>query len=116
MQGDRSVDELLDAIGDERTRTVLAGIARKPGSVKQLTERLDLSQATIYRRIEILREHDLVEERTLVADDGNHYSVYWTDFAGTMVTLDGDEYDVHVLGEEDAPDQLQRLADGFTTD
>ena len=114
MQGDQSVDAVLDTIGDERTRTVLAAIAQKPGSVKDLTERLELSRATIYRRVETLREHDLVEERTLVADDGNHYNVYWSEFNGTMVTLDDDGYDVRVLREGDLSDQLTQLRDDLS--
>lgn len=104
MDGDGATDGVLETIGDERTRTVLAAIARKPGPVKELTERVDLSEATIYRRIETLARHGLVEERTLVADDGNHYSVYWSDFAGTVVTLDADGFDVRVLEEGDLPD------------
>jgi DNA-binding transcriptional ArsR family regulator len=72
--------------------------------VKELTERLDLSQATIYRRIETLEKHGLVEERTLVADDGNHFSVYWSEFDGLLVTLNDDGYDVRVLQEGDLPD------------
>ena len=109
MQGDGLSEAVLDTIGDERTRTVLAAIAHEPGSVSDLTEQLNLSEATIYRRIDTLEEHGLVAERTLVADDGNHYSVYWSDFSGTVVALDGDEYTVHVLREGELPDALSEF-------
>ncbi len=111
MQEDRAGNGVLEAIGDERTRTVLAAIVRKPGPVNDLIEQLDLSEATIYRRIETLREHDLVEERTLVADDGNHYNVYWSDFAGAVVTLEEDGYDARVLQEGDLPDAATPITD-----
>lgn len=113
MQGEQSVDAVLDTIGDERTRTVLAAIAREPGSVKELTERLDLSRTTVYRRVETLQEHELVAERTLVADDGNHYNVYWSDFKGTMVTLDGDGYGVRVIRDDDL-DRLTQFLDALS--
>lgn len=115
MQDDGVPESILETIGDERTRTVLAAIVRQPGSVKDLTERLDFSEATIYRRVETLEEHGLVEEQTLVADDGNHFSVYWSDFGGTVVTLDDDGYDVRVLREDNLPDGLSEIGTGLSS-
>ena len=108
MAIDRLDERLLDTLGDGRTRRILAEIAKRPASVKELTERVDLSRATIYRRVEELHEHGLIEERTLVADDGNHYSEYRSEFGGTVVSLDDDSYDVHVVEDEDLLDQLRR--------
>lgn len=108
MEGSDWEEKLLDTLGDGRARRILAEIARHPASVKELTDRLDLSRATIYRRIDKLHEHGLVEERTLVADEGNHYSEYRSDFSGTVVSLDGEEYDVRVVRDgDDALEQVE---------
>ena len=100
MESDRLKGEPLDTLGDDQARQILAEIVRRPASVRELTGRLDMSRATIYRRIEKLQEYGLVEERTLVADEGNHYSEYRSDFSGMIVSLDGEEYDVRVVRDE----------------
>jgi DNA-binding HxlR family transcriptional regulator len=84
MEDERPIEEVLNTIGDEQARTVLIEVAREPSSAQELTERLDLSQATIYRRIDKLQTQDLIKERTLVADDGNHYKEYECNFNSTL--------------------------------
>jgi DNA-binding transcriptional ArsR family regulator len=111
MEADATVEEILDTIGDEHARTVLAEVSRKPGSAKDLTERLELSRPTVYRRLETLVEHDLVTEQTLVADDGNHYSEYRCNFNSTVISLEDDSYDVRIFREENLPDRFSKLWD-----
>lgn len=111
MEDDRPIEEILNTIGDENARRVLAAIAREPASAKELTERLDLSQPTVYRRLDDLKEHDLVEERTLVADDGNHYKEYQCNFDSTVISLDGDEYQVRIFRKENLSDRFTQLWD-----
>ncbi|WP_339103573.1 helix-turn-helix domain-containing protein [Haloterrigena salinisoli] len=111
MDDESSIEEILNTIGDEHARTVLASISREPGSAKELAERLDLSQPTIYRRLELLEANDLIEYRTLVADDGNHYKEYTCNFNSTVISLDDDEYDVRIFREENLPDRFSQLWD-----
>jgi len=111
MDDESSIEEILNTIGDAHARTVLASISRKPGSAKELGERLELSQPTIYRRLELLEENDLIEDRTLVADDGNHYKEYTCKFNSTVISLDDDEYDVRIFREENLPDRFSQLWD-----
>lgn len=111
MDEERPIEEILNTIGDERARTVLAAIAEEPGSAKELTERLSLSQATVYRRVDDLLEHDLIAERTLVADDGNHYNEYECKFDSTVISLEGDEYEIRIFREENLPSRFTDLWD-----
>jgi predicted transcriptional regulator len=108
---DRSIEEVLDTIGDQHARRVLAAISREPKSAKELAEECDLSLPTVYRRIELLEEHDLVSDRTLVADDGNHYKVYESNFESTVISLEDDEYRVRIYREENLPDRFSKLWD-----
>ena len=108
---ERSIEEILDTIGDEHARRVLAAISREPRSAKELAEECDLSLPTVYRRIELLEEHDLVSDRTLVADDGNHYKVYESNFESTVISLEDDEYRVRIYREENLPDRFSKLWD-----
>jgi len=111
MDGEDCVEEVLDAIGDEHARTVLAALNRRPASAKELTTRLDLSQPTVYRRLETLQEHDLIVERTLVAEDGNHYKEYRCNFRSALLSLEEDTYDVQLVREEGLPERFADLWD-----
>ena len=106
---DRSIEEVLDTIGDRHARHVLAAISHDPKSAKELAEECDLSLPTVYRRIEMLDEYDLVKDRTLVADDGNHYKVYESNFESTVISLEDDEYRVRIYREENLPDRFSQL-------
>jgi DNA-binding transcriptional ArsR family regulator len=111
VDDERSIEDVLDTIGDQHARTVLAAISREPRSAKELSEVCDLSLPTIYRRLEILEEHDLVTERTTVAEDGNHYNVYECNFDSTVIRLEDDEYDVRIYRKENLPDRFTKLWD-----
>jgi predicted transcriptional regulator len=108
---ERGIEEILDTIGDEHARRVLAAISREPRSAKELAEECDLSLPTVYRRIEMLNEYDLVKDQTLVADDGNHYKIYESNFESTVISLEEDEYRVRIYREENLPDRFSQLWD-----
>ena len=111
MDDEKSNEEILDTIGDQHARRVLATISREPKSAKKLAEECDLSLPTVYRRIEMLDEYELVTDRTLVADDGNHYKVYESNFESTVISLEEDEYRVRIYREENLPDRFSQLWD-----
>jgi len=108
---ERSIEEILDTIGDEHARRLLAAISREPRSAKDLAEECDLSLPTVYRRIEMLDQYDLVKDQTLVADDGNHYKVYESNFESTVISLEDDEYRVRIYREDNLPDRFSQLWD-----
>ncbi len=108
---DRSIEDILDTIGDQHARRLLAAISREPQSAKDLAEECDLSLPTVYRRIEMLEEYDLVTDETLVADDGNHYKIYESNFESTVITLEDDEYKIRIYREENLPDRFSQLWD-----
>ena len=111
MEDERSIEEILNTIGDQHARRVLAAISQDPKSAKDLAEEVDLSLPTVYRRIEMLKEYDLVKDRTLVAEDGNHYKVYESNFDSTVISLEDDEYKVRIYREENLPDRFSQLWD-----
>jgi predicted transcriptional regulator len=113
---DRSIEKILDTIGDEHARTVLAAISREPRSAKQLAEECELSLPTVYRRIETLAEYDLIEAQTLVADDGNQYKVYESNFESTVISLEEEEYQVRIYREGNLPDRFSQLWDELHTE
>ena len=78
-------------------------------SAKALSEECDASLPTVYRRAERLAECGLIEERTRLADDGHHYSVYEARLDRLTVDLEGGELQITV---EEKP--TEDIADRFT--
>ena len=116
MEDDRSIEDILDTIGDRHAREVLAAISRQSRSAKELAQECDLSLPTVYRRIEMLSEYDLVKDQTLVAEDGNHYKVYESNFDSTVISLEDDEYKVKIYRDENLPDRFSQLWDDLQTE
>jgi predicted transcriptional regulator len=112
---DRSIEKVLDTIGDEHARHLLAAISDEPRPAKELADACDISLPTVYRRLEMLEEYDLVTTDTVVADDGNKYSVYESNFESTVITLEDDEYQVRIYREDNLPDRFGQLWDELGT-
>jgi len=111
VDDDGSIEEVLDTIGDEYARRLLAAISTEARSAKELAEECELSLPTVYRRIELLEEYDLVTDRTVVADDGNQFKMYESNFESTVISLRENEYHVRIYREDELPDRFGKLWD-----
>lgn len=114
MSDEKPIEEILDTMGDEYARRVLAALSDGPYSAKEIKEETELSLPTIYRRIELLKEHDLVKERTVVAEDGNHYRTFDCNFNSTVISLSEQEFDVRIYRSENLPDRFSELWDDLS--
>lgn len=106
---DRPVEEVLDAIGDQYARDVLAEVCTEPQGAKSIAEALGHSRETIYRRLNLLEEHKLITSRMAIAEDGNHYQVYESTFDSVLISVEDDQYDVRIYRREDLPDRFSDL-------
>lgn len=100
---------VLSALDDEDCRAILLA-ADEPRSTQELAERAGVPQSTTYRKVDLLREAKLVEERKEIRTDGKHTSTYRTDFRAVRVVLEGSErFDVDIERPDRTPDE--QLAD-----
>ena len=111
MADDRASTAKIDVIGDSTTREILATLNVESFSVKELAEELDLSQPTVYRRLEQLEEHDLVTKRSIISSDGNHYNLYDCNFKSVVITLQNDEYDIWLCRKDSVVEKFAELWD-----
>lgn len=114
MSTERPIEDILDTMGDQHARRVLIALSQKELSAKDLRDETGLSLPTIYRRIEMLKEHDLVGEKTIVAEDGNHYRVFECNFDSTLIRLSEDEFDVRIYRTENLPSRFDNLWDDLS--
>ncbi|MFC4437599.1 MULTISPECIES: ArsR family transcriptional regulator [Natrialbaceae] len=83
-------------------------------SATTLSERCGVSEPTIYRRLEDLRECDLLIERTkLDTDGGHHRTMYATNFERLTVELRDGQLVLEVDRREDPADRFTRLIEGM---
>jgi predicted transcriptional regulator len=79
-------------------------------SAAALSEACDASESTIYRRVERLRERDLLEGVQRLDPGGNHHEVYAARLEKVTVELTENGFVVTVdRTEENAADRFTRL-------
>lgn len=109
MSTDDRSDELLELLGHERVRQILAATSRDVKSAKELSEECDVAPSTIYRRVEDMLAADLLVERTRIEADGSHHSVYEANIDHLDVDIDDGTIDVSVHVREDAAQRFSRI-------
>lgn len=95
-------DNIFDVLADERVRAILIASNGEKRSVKDLDRVLGASLSSIYRRVDVMTEFDLLDEQTKVDAEGHHYSVYTPKFTGIEVTLLDSALQVVVRSHDDS--------------
>jgi predicted transcriptional regulator len=85
---------LLDVLGDECSRAILAAAGRESMTAKELTNSCDVSPATVYRRINTLLDHGLLEESIEFSANSGRQKVYKTTFSHVDIDLTDDGFEV----------------------
>jgi DNA-binding transcriptional ArsR family regulator len=108
------VETVAGLLEDETARAILTETSQQPMSASDLRERCDASGPTIYRRLERLREHDLVVERTRPDPEGGHHAtVYAPNLRRVTVELREGRFVVEIDRREDMADRFTRLVEGM---
>jgi DNA-binding transcriptional ArsR family regulator len=82
------VQEVLDALGDPDCRDILDVTTGEALSANEVSEDLDLPLSTTYRKLELLTDTGLLEERTRIRRSGKHASEYARSVESVLVSLD----------------------------
>lgn len=109
MSTESGSEELLELLGQERVRQILAATSREPLSAKELSEECNVARSTIYRRVEEMIDRDLLVERTQLTADGSHHSVYEANITHLDVGIEDGDIEVGVHLREDAAQRFSRI-------
>lgn len=96
---DPSADELLDLLGSDLNRCILALASEEDRSADAIAKRCDSSLPTVYRHIADLRSAGLLSERVAYDAAGNHFKVYRTAVDAVTVRLDEESIELSVAGD-----------------
>jgi predicted transcriptional regulator len=103
----REVYSLLD---DEYARRILVETYEETRTASALSEACDASEATVYRRLERLRQQDLVESVQQVDPQRGPQEVYAARLDNVSIDLTADGFEIEVTYvDETAADRLTRL-------
>lgn len=75
-EGTVDTDELLALLSDDHARDILDTLGEEALSARALIDRLDVSRATVYRRLNRLEEASVVETQMTFDPEGHHRKQY----------------------------------------
>jgi DNA-binding transcriptional ArsR family regulator len=84
---ERAVQQLLDALDDADCRAILDATREDALTANEVSEALDLPLSTTYRKLDILTEADLLDERLRVRQSGEHTNEYTRSVDDVVISL-----------------------------
>jgi DNA-binding transcriptional ArsR family regulator len=105
--------DLFALLEDEYARAILVETSQRPMSAPALAEACDASRPTIYRRIDRLKDHDLVAETTEPDRDGHHRRTYVARLRSISVNLEDGTFTVSVDRRADPADRFTDMWEGI---
>lgn len=109
MMDEEELAAIASLLEDEYARSILRYTSEQPLSANDLLDRCDASKATMYRRIDRLQEHELIESYQEYDPAGHHYEVYAATLDQLSVNLDDGEFSVSLERTTDPADRMTDL-------
>ena len=101
--------DIFDVLASEDVRRILVASSVQPMSAKELAEICDRSLATVYRRVNVMKEYNLLSEELTRDPDGTQYNEYRSDLNEITISVEDGQLDVDVDIERDTIDQFAEL-------
>ncbi|MFO7925350.1 MAG: response regulator [Halobacteriota archaeon] len=86
---DDTASDVLDALGDEKTRRCYRVLNGDEKSAREVADVTGYSLPTVYRRLNTLRQACLIDSRTTIDPGGDHYEAFTAITERITVELDG---------------------------
>lgn len=105
-----TIERIGNILADENARQILIHTSQEPMSADSLSTAVGASTPTIYRRLEEMRECELLVEGTqLDTEAGHHRTVYGTNLQRIIVELAESEFEFECAFREPMADRFTRL-------
>ena len=102
-------DNILDVFGDSVTRAILVIASERSVRVPDVADRLDVSDPTVYRRIDPLVEANLLKEHRRIDRDGNQHKEYETILEEVTFAIEDGSYTVDIQVDQDLTDDFESM-------
>jgi DNA-binding transcriptional ArsR family regulator len=84
------VPEVLSLLSDEYARELLSVLSEESLSARELVDRLDMSRATVYRRLDRLESAGVLESSMRIDPDGHHRKCFQAVVERMQLMFDAD--------------------------
>jgi DNA-binding transcriptional ArsR family regulator len=88
IDAERSIEKLLNVLGDADCRAILDATSDGALSANEVSETCELPISTTYRKLDLLTDVGLLEERTRIRYSGKHISEYCRSVTDVVVSID----------------------------
>ena len=102
-------DDIFEVLSSEISREILAAASVRPMSAQELEQVCDASLPTIYRRLEMLQNYDLLSEQQVVDPEDGQYKQYSTDLKEINIVVENGSYNVDIRVQKDTVDKFGKL-------
>ncbi|MBB6644983.1 helix-turn-helix domain-containing protein [Halobellus ruber] len=99
-------ENVFEVLGSEVARQILALASLRPLSAAELAEHCDVSEPTVYRRVNALQEYDMLDERTELNDDGHHTKQFKTNLDEARFRVEQGEFEIDIQLKKDYTDKF----------
>ena len=100
---------IFEVLASEESRRILAAASVRPVSAQELEQVCEVSLPTIYRRLDVLVEYDLLSEERIVKHEQDQSKRYSTDLEELTVEISDGELDVNLAIKKDTVDKFGEL-------
>ena len=100
---------IFEVLACEESRRILAAASVQPVTAKDLEHVCNASLPTIYRRLSVLVEYDLLSEEQIVGPDQEQSKQYSTDLQEITVEVSDGEVNVNLEIKKDTVDKFGEL-------
>jgi len=90
----------LELLSDDCAREILSVVADEPAPARRISERLDVSRTTVYRRLDRLEEAGLLDAQLAYDPDGHHRKEFRLAVDELAVTVDADGVSVECTDDD----------------
>jgi DNA-binding response OmpR family regulator len=88
LDAEPTENDVLDALGDPKTRHCLHVLSRGDYSARELADATGYSLTTVYRRLNALQQAELIDAKETLDPDGDHYNCYTAAVDSVQIAID----------------------------
>jgi len=90
-------DNLLEILSDKYCRTILESTMNKSKSAIEISADSNIPMSTIYRRIQTLRDNNLVKTSGIITQDGKRLFMYKSKIKGIQSVFNDGKIEVELI-------------------
>lgn len=105
-ESDSDPSSVVDVFGDQLTRQILFAASERAMSAEEIASTFDTSTPTVYRRLDAMLDHDLLEVHQEIDPEGNHYKTFETSLRRVTLEIEDGEYTINIEMREGLVDQF----------